>query len=114
LPPPSLASISVTVTHAVAVSAGVRRHNGFLPDRPKTVEYFRGTGATTDAVERFAEYYKAQGLLGMPQKGDIDYSQDLELDLSSIKPSVAGPKRPQDRIDLDKVSARSRGFSARR
>src|SRR5581483_3321274 len=43
--------------------------------------------------------------LGMPQKGDIDYSQDLELDLSSIKPSLAGPKRPQDRIDLDKVSA---------
>jgi len=66
-------------------------------------------------VERFAEYYKAQACSGMPQKGaTIDYSQDLELDLSSIKPSVAGPKRPQDRIDLDKVSPRSRGFSARR
>src|ERR671938_106178 len=41
----------------------------------------------------------------MPRKGEIDYSQDLELDLSSIKPSLAGPKRPQDRIDLDKVSS---------
>ena len=78
---------------------------GFFPIDQKTVEYFRGTGRTADAVERFAEYYRAQGLLGMPQKGDIDYSQDVELDLSSIKPSLAGPKRPQDRIDLDKVSS---------
>src|SRR5262249_22562503 len=78
---------------------------GFFPVDQKTVEYFRGTGRTAEAVERFAEYFKAQGLFGIPQKGDIDYSQDLELDLSSIKPSLAGPKRPQDRIDLDKVSA---------
>src|SRR5467141_2777992 len=72
---------------------------GFFPVDQKTVEYLRGTGRTSDAVERF----KAQGLFGIPKKGEIDYSQDLELDLSSIKPSLAGPKRPQDRIDLDKV-----------
>ena len=78
---------------------------GFFPVDQKTVEYFRGTGRTDEAVVRFTEYFKAQGLFGMPKKGDIDYSQDLELDLSSIKPSLAGPKRPQDRIDLDKVSA---------
>src|SRR6267378_1670364 len=78
---------------------------GFFPVDQKTVEYLRGTGRTSDAVERFAEYFKAQGLFGIPKKGEIDYSQDLELDLSSIKPSLAGPKRPQDRIDLDKVSA---------
>src|SRR5882762_8534282 len=78
---------------------------GFFPVDQKTVEYLRGTGRTNDAVERFAEYFKAQGLFGIPKKGEIDYSQDLELDLSSIKPSLAGPKRPQDRIDLDKVSA---------
>ncbi|TMH27947.1 MAG: aconitate hydratase AcnA, partial [Betaproteobacteria bacterium] len=78
---------------------------GFFPVDQKTVEYFRGTGRAADAVERFAEYFKAQGLFGIPKKAEIDYSQDLELDLSSIKPSLAGPKRPQDRIDLDKVSA---------
>src|SRR6184192_330862 len=78
---------------------------GFFPVDQKTVEYFRGTGRAADAVERFAEYFKAQGLFGIPKKGEIDYSQDVELDLSSIKPSLAGPKRPQDRIDLDKVSA---------
>src|SRR5256884_245547 len=78
---------------------------GFFPVDQKTVEYFRGTGRAADAVERFAEYFKAQGLFGIPKKGEIDYSQNLELDLSSIKPSLAGPKRPQDRIDLDKVSS---------
>src|SRR5438874_10627414 len=78
---------------------------GFFPVDQKTVEYLRGTGRSEEAVARFAEYFKAQGLFGIPKKGDIDYSQDLELDLSTIKPSLAGPKRPQDRIDLDKVAS---------
>src|SRR3982751_2008985 len=77
---------------------------GFFPVDQKTVEYFRGTGRTDDAVQRFAEYFKAQGMFGIPKKGQIDYSQELELDLSTIKPSLAGPKRPQDRIDLDRVA----------
>ena len=78
---------------------------GFFPVDQKTVEYLRGTGRSSEAVERFAEYFKAQGLFGIPKKGQIDYSQEVELDLSTIKPSLAGPKRPQDRIDLDKVSS---------
>src|SRR3989441_1635135 len=78
---------------------------GFFPVDQKTAEYFRGTGRTDEQVSRFTEYFKAQGLFGIPKQGQIDYSQELELDLSSIKPSLAGPKRPQDRIDLDKVSA---------
>ena len=76
---------------------------GFFPVDDRTVEYFRGTGRTSEEVERFAAYFKAQGMYGMPKAGEIDYSQVLELDLSTIYPSVAGPKRPQDRIDLDKV-----------
>ena len=39
-------------------------------------------------------------MFGMPRKGEIDYSVDLELDLADVQPSVAGPKRPQDRINL--------------
>ena len=76
---------------------------GFFPVDDKTVEYFRGTGRTDEEIERFAAYFKAQGMYGIPKAGDIDYSQVLELDLSTIYPSLAGPKRPQDRIDLDKV-----------
>src|SRR6202034_4720571 len=48
-------------------------------------------------------YYRAQGLFGIPKKGEIAYSMDLELDLASVVPSVAGPKRPQDRIELPKL-----------
>src|SRR3954467_3778941 len=77
---------------------------GFFPVDQKTVEYFRGTGRSDEAVTAFEEYFKAQGLFGIPRQGQIDYSQEVELDLSTIKPSLAGPKRPQDRIDLDKVS----------
>jgi aconitate hydratase len=76
---------------------------GFFPVDERTIEYFRGTGRTDEEIERLAAYFKAQGLFGVPQPGAIDYSQVLELDLSTIYPSMAGPKRPQDRIDLDKV-----------
>jgi len=76
---------------------------GFFPVDDRTVEYFRGTGRTDQEIAAFEAYFKAQQMFGMPKAGDIDYSQVLELDLSTIYPSVAGPKRPQDRIDLDKV-----------
>src|SRR5438445_2301066 len=76
---------------------------GFFPVDERTLEYFRGTGRSDEAVDALASYYKAQGLFGIPKKGAIDYSEELELDLSSVYPSLAGPKRPQDRIDLDKV-----------
>src|ERR1700682_6097598 len=78
---------------------------GFFPVDDKTIEYFRGTGRSAEQVEELASYFKAQGLYGVPKKGAIDYSQVLELDLATIYPSLAGPKRPQDRIDLDKVKS---------
>ncbi len=78
---------------------------GFFPVDDRTIEYFRGSGRTDEEIDAFAAYFKAQGLYGVPRKGDIDYSETLELDLSTIMPSLAGPKRPQDRIDLDKVKS---------
>jgi aconitate hydratase len=73
---------------------------GFFPVDEKTVEYFRGCGRTAEELSAFEAYFRAQGMFGVSRKGDLDYSQTLELDLHSIKPSVAGPKRPQDRIEL--------------
>ncbi|MBV8656225.1 MAG: aconitate hydratase AcnA, partial [Burkholderiales bacterium] len=73
---------------------------GFFPVDDKTVDYLRGTGRTEDEVAAFEAYFKAQGLFGMPKAGDIAYSKTLSLDLSTIVPSLAGPKRPQDRIAL--------------
>ncbi len=76
---------------------------GFFPVDERTIEYFRGSGRTDDEIAAFEAYFKAQGLYGIPKAGAIDYSQVIELDLASVMPSLAGPKRPQDRIDLDRV-----------
>jgi len=76
---------------------------GFFPIDAECVNYLRATGRTDEAVKTYENYYKAQGLWGIPKKGDIVYSQEIELDLSSVLPSVAGPKRPQDRIELPKL-----------
>ena len=78
---------------------------GFFPVDDRTVEYFEGTGRTKEEIEAFRAYFKAQGLYGVPRPGEIDYSQTVALDLSTIMPSLAGPKRPQDRIDLDRVKS---------
>jgi aconitate hydratase len=73
---------------------------GFFPIDVECTNYLRATGRDEQHVALYEAYYKAQGLWGIPQRGDIDYSQELELDLAAVQPSVAGPKRPQDRIEL--------------
>ncbi len=79
---------------------------GFFPVDQKTLDYFAATGRTGEHIETIKNYYTAQGLFGVPQKGDIDYSTVIELDLASVTPSVAGPKRPQDRIELSSLDDR--------
>src|SRR4051812_41152982 len=73
---------------------------GFFPIDKESVAYLRATGRTDEQVAAFENYFRAQQMFGMPNKGDIDYSVDLDVDLADVQPSVAGPKRPQDRIDL--------------
>ena len=79
---------------------------GFFGVDDNTIDYFEGTGRTKEEIDAFKSYFKAQGLYGTPKKGDIDYSQVVELDLAKVVPSLAGPKRPQDRIDIGKVKSR--------
>jgi aconitate hydratase len=76
---------------------------GFFPVDDETVAYFRATGRTDAEIDAFVSYWKAQGMYGIPQEGQCDYSETLELDLATIRPSVAGPKRPQDRIALSQL-----------
>jgi aconitate hydratase len=78
---------------------------GFFPVDDKTIAYFRGTGRTDAAIDALQAYFKAQQMYGVPKAGAIDYSESLELDLSSVMSSLAGPKRPQDRINLDKMKS---------
>jgi len=73
---------------------------GFFPVDEECVNYLRATGRSEEHCRLYENYYRAQGLWGIPTTGQIDYSQVVELDLASVKPSVAGPKRPQDRIEL--------------
>ncbi len=73
---------------------------GYFPVDAKTVDYFRMTGREPEQVAAIEAYFKAQGMFGMPKPGEIDYSQLIELDLASIVPSLSGPKRPQDRVNL--------------
>ena len=76
---------------------------GFFPVDETTVNFMKNTGRTDEEVDAFACYFKAQGLFGIPAAGQIDYSSVVELDLSGIEPSLAGPKRPQDRIALSRM-----------
>ncbi len=79
---------------------------GFFPVDDATVDYLRATGRTEAEIDAFQAYFKAQNLYGIPRAADIDYTKLLKLDLASIRPSVAGPKRPQDRIDLGSLKAK--------
>ncbi|OGS95285.1 MAG: aconitate hydratase [Gallionellales bacterium RIFCSPLOWO2_02_FULL_57_47] len=76
---------------------------GFFPVDDITVDYLRSTGRSDEEVDAFQAYFKAQNLYAIPQAGSIDYSSVVELDLHSIEPSLAGPKRPQDRVALSKM-----------
>ena len=77
---------------------------GFFPVDGKTIDYFKGTGRTKKEIALFEAYFKAQKLFGVPKAGEIDYTKVVKLDLGTVAPSLAGPKRPQDRIEITHLS----------
>jgi len=79
---------------------------GFFGVDEETCNYLKATGRSEEHVNAFRNYFKAQGLFGIPRQSEIEYSQTLDLDLSTITPNVAGPKRPQDRIELSELQNR--------
>jgi aconitate hydratase len=80
---------------------------GFFPVDDVACEFLTMTGRG-HLVPAVQAYWKAQGMYGMPASGDIDYSQVVELDLSTIKPAVSGPRRPHDHLDLPRIGSRFR------
>ncbi|MCX7170460.1 MAG: aconitate hydratase, partial [Proteobacteria bacterium] len=76
---------------------------GFFPVDAETVRYLAATGRSNEEIAAFQSYFKAQGLFGMPRNGEIDYSSVIEFDLAAVLPCIAGPKRPQDRIELPEL-----------
>jgi aconitate hydratase len=78
---------------------------GFFPVDEATIEYFKGTGRSKAEIDAFEAYFKAQKLFGIPREGEIDYTKVVTLDLGTVAPSLAGPKRPQDRIEIGNVKS---------
>ena len=80
---------------------------GFFGIDEITTAYLRGTGRPPELCATVEAYYQAQGLWGIPTQRDaLDFSQIVDLDLAAVRPAIAGPKRPQDRIELDSLKAR--------
>jgi aconitate hydratase len=79
---------------------------GFFPVDERTLEYFKGTGRTKEEIATFEDYFKAQQMFGVPMAGEIDFTSVVKLDLSSVVPSLAGPKRPQDRIEITHLASK--------
>ena len=79
---------------------------GFFPFDGETINYLRGTGRSEELCTTVENYYQAQELFGIPEKNQCDYTDLLELDLATIVPSVSGPKRPQDRIDVPALGSK--------
>jgi aconitate hydratase len=79
---------------------------GFFPVDEETCRYLEKTGRTEEQVSAFRNYFKAQGMFGIPKMGEVDYTKVLDLDLSTIVANVAGPKRPQDRIEMPSLGAK--------
>jgi aconitate hydratase len=76
---------------------------GFFPVDGATIDYFKNTGRSDEEISMFQSYFEAQKLYGIPLKGEIDYTSEIDFDLGSVAPSLAGPKHPQDRIEIGKV-----------
>ena len=79
---------------------------GFFGVDEKTLDYLAATGRSQQQIDTIRNYYTAQQMFGIPKEGEIDYSIVLDLSLETINPSVAGPKRPQDRIELSNLDDR--------
>src|SRR6266496_4191489 len=95
------ASLSVTDRATIAnMSPEYGATMGFFPVDEETCVYLQATGRSHEHVDEVKSYFTAQGMFGIPREGQCDYSALLDLDLATIVPSVAGPKRPQDRIAL--------------
>jgi aconitate hydratase A / 2-methylisocitrate dehydratase len=101
------ASLSATDRATIAnMSPEYGATMGFFPVDDETLAYYKATGRSDEHIELIRSYFNAQGMFGIPRKGECEYSSLLELDLATVEPSVSGPKRPQDRINLSDLKTK--------
>jgi aconitate hydratase len=80
---------------------------GFFPVDEQTTKYLRLTGRSEDLIETVEQYYRLQGMWRSDER-QVVYSSEVELDMATVEPSLAGPKRPQDRIALGDMKSQWR------
>ena len=98
---PGLESMSLTDRATIAnMAPEYGATMGFFPVDNETLRYMRLTGRSDEVIERTEAYLRAQGLFRDANTPDPEFTDTLELDLGSVVPSLAGPKRPQDRVPL--------------
>ncbi|MEW6128707.1 MAG: aconitate hydratase AcnA [Acidobacteriota bacterium] len=103
------ASLSVTDRATIAnMSPEYGATMGFFPVDEQTCQYLKATGRSEAQIDAVRRYYTAQGMFGIPRSGEVNYTTVLELNLEEVQPGIAGPKRPQDRINLTDVKDRFR------
>ena len=101
---PGLSSVALADRATVAnMSPEYGATIGFFPIDAETLSYLRATGRPADLVDLVERYSKEQGLFRADETPDPTFTETLELDLSTVEPSIAGPKRPQDRIPLQQA-----------
>jgi aconitate hydratase len=107
---PGLLSLSVADRATIAnMSPEYGATTGYFPVDQKTLDYLKDTGRSAELVDLVDRYCKTQGLFRAEGSAQPQYAQRLELDLDSVEPCVAGPRRPQDRIPLSKTPGSWRG-----
>jgi aconitate hydratase len=80
---------------------------GFFGIDEETIAYLRATGRSEEQCVTVKNYYEAQGLWGIPtEKGVLDFTTEMEMDLGDVVPCVSGPKRPQDRIEVPALKSK--------
>lgn len=108
---PGLANISLADRATVANMAPEYGATiGYFPVDQETLAYLRSTGRTEEQIALVEAYYKAQGMFRTSETPDPEFSDLIELDLASVVPSLAGPKRPQDRIELTEMKESFNGI----
>ncbi len=78
---------------------------GIFPVDEETLRYLKLTGRSEEQIALVEAYYKEQGLFHTAHSPEAEYTDVLHVDLSKIEPSIAGPKRPQDRVELGRAAA---------
>jgi aconitate hydratase len=103
---PALSELAVTDRATIAnMAPEYGATMGYFPVDDQTLDYLRATGREEKLVQLVERYCKEQGLFRRPETPTPSYQQEVELNLSDVEPSLAGPRRPQDRIPLGQVSA---------